>query len=72
MLPFLLAAGIVGVAVVFFLPFVQKWISSNETLNAWTANPVVQVFVVGIIVVVGIGIFMWVAKSLKIPARAIG
>lgn len=67
MIAFLLSAAIVGVAVVFFLPFVKGQIEKSATLSDWMKNPVVQVIVVGAIVALGIAIFAWIARSLKVP-----
>lgn len=67
MLAFLLTALLVGAVVVFFLPFVQEQIAKSPTLSAWMANRLVQLLVVGAIVLVGLMIFVLLARSLKIP-----
>lgn len=67
MLAFVLSALIVGVVVVFFLPFVQEQISKSAMLQSWMTNKLVQLLVVGGVVLVGIMIFVLLARSLKLP-----
>ena len=70
MIPFLIASLIVGVVVVFFLPYVRGIVEQNTMVAGWVGNPFVQVILVGAIVMVGIWIFTSVARQLKLsPAK---
>jgi flagellar biosynthesis/type III secretory pathway M-ring protein FliF/YscJ len=72
MLAFILTALLVGIVVVFFLPFVQEQVSKSPQLSAWMTNRFVQILVVGAIVLVGLMIFVALARSLKIPVAVKG
>jgi hypothetical protein len=69
MIAFLLTAAIVGVVVTIFLPFASEQIQKFPALNDLMQNKLVQILVIGAITVIGIAVFMAIARSLKLKPR---
>jgi phosphotransferase system glucose/maltose/N-acetylglucosamine-specific IIC component len=67
MIAFLLAAFIVGLLVVYGVPRVNTWVAKVPGTSNFVNNKVVQLLIVGLIVVLGLHIFLAIAG--KVDAK---
>jgi FtsH-binding integral membrane protein len=66
MIAFAIAALVTGVTIVFLLPWVQGQLARFPGYSSVASNRIAQVFIVGAIVVLGLGLFTYLTRRIKI------
>jgi succinate dehydrogenase/fumarate reductase cytochrome b subunit len=63
MIAFLLTAFFVGFLIVYVLPKVNGWIAGIPQLSTISQNKFAQLLIVGVVVIVGLHVFLGVVKK---------
>jgi hypothetical protein len=63
MIAFLLTAFFVGFLIVYILPKVNGWIAGVPQLSTIAQNKFAQLLIVGVVVIVGLHVFLGVIKK---------